>query len=46
MLYFEIKQAEGTGSSEKGRMYIDKCYLTNSKSPSSKVKYYVIEKGG
>lgn len=46
MLQFEAKRAGGTAILEKGRLYIDKCFLTTSRDPSSEPKYYVIEKGG
>lgn len=46
MLQFEAKRAEGTPVPEKGRLYIEKCFLTTSRDPGSEPKYYVIEKGG
>lgn len=46
MLQFEAKRAEGTALPEKGRLYIDKCFLTTSRNPGSEPKYYVIERGG
>lgn len=46
MLHFEAKRAEGTAVPGKGRLYIDKCFLTTSRNPGSEPKYYVIKKGG
>lgn len=46
MLLFEAKRAVGTALPDKGRLYIDKCFLTTSRDPSSEPKYYVIERGG
>lgn len=45
-MYFEAKQPDGTTKSEDQRIYINKCFITASRDPSSNPRYTVIDNKG